>query len=258
MVKVFVLAGQSNMTGAGITAQIPEAEKATPENVSLFEDGTWRDLLWRDAFGPEVSFSKEISAAFPDDQVVLCKMARGGANLYYDWNPDGFSKGSEDEYRGPLYPKLTAELEALSIQLSSTDTPWEFAGMLWMQGERDSVFEFMAQAYERNLVAFVAAIRRDTGNRNLPFIVGQIAPRVYQLKEGRFSHAFRRIVQEAQQQVSCSDPLIKLVETLDLPQSDNLHFDTGGQMELGRRFANVYRLNANTVIPVEPSLAGDA
>jgi hypothetical protein len=243
MIRIFVLAGQSNMVGAGITGQIPKAQRTTPQNVRLFEDGSWRDLLWRDAFGPEFTFAKEISTAFPNDQIVLCKVAQGGANLYYDWNPDGVSKGSEDDYRGPLYPKLIAELETLTTQLSTTQDPWEFSGMVWMQGERDSVFEFMAQAYEGNFVAFVEAIRRDTGNGELPFIIGQIAPRIYRLEEVRFQHAFRHVVQEAQQQVSCSNPLIELVETRDLPQSDNLHFDTGGQMELGKRFAKAYLLN---------------
>ena len=242
MIRVFLLGGQSNMAGAGIAAQIPEAQRTMPQNVRLFEDDAWRDLLWQDRFGPEVGFAKGIAGAFPNDQIVLCKVARGGANLYYDWNPDGISRGPEDEYRGPLYPKLIAELEALTTQLSTTQDPWEFSGMLWMQGERDSVFEFMAHAYEDNFVVFVEAIRRDTGNRELPIITGQIAPRIYRLEEGRFTHAFRHVVQEAQQQASCSDPLIKLVETRDLPQSDNLHFDTGGQMELGKRFAQAYLL----------------
>ena len=69
------------MVGAGITAQIPTAQSTPPANVRLFEDGEWRDLLWRDRFGPEVGLSQPLSSAFPDDQIVLCKVARGGAYL---------------------------------------------------------------------------------------------------------------------------------------------------------------------------------
>jgi len=235
-----LLAGQSNMVGAGITAQIPTAQRTPPGNVRLFEDGEWRDLLWRDRFGPEVGLSQPLSSAFPDDQIVLYKIARSGANLYYDWNPDGVSTGPEDEYRGPLYPEFTDALGTLKVQLSSSGEFIEFSGLMWMQGERDSVFEFMAESYERNLTDFVNAVRKDIGNDNLPFIIGQIAPRVYRLEEGQFQHAFRHIVQDTQHAVAKSNSLVELVETMDLPQSDNLHFDTGGQLELGRRFAEAF------------------
>ena len=109
-----------------------------------------------------------------------------------------------------------------------------------MQGERDSVFEFMAESYESNLTDFINAVRRATGNDYLPFIIAQIEPRVYRLEDKQFQHAFRHIVQEAQRAVASSNPSVELVETIDLPQSDNLHFDTGGQLELGRRFTEAY------------------
>jgi len=245
------------MAGAGITAQIPEAQRITPQNVRLFEEDAWRDLLWRDRFGPEFGFAKGISAAFPNDQIVLCKVARGGANLHYDWNPDGISNGPEDEYRGPLYPRLKASLETLRTQLPAMDASWEASGMVWVQGERDSVFEFVAESYQSNLAAFITAVRMDAGNSKLPFAIGQISPRVYKLEEGRFQHAFRHVVQEAQRAASCSDPLTELVETFDLPQWDNLHFDTGGQIELGKRLAQacLLKVKANKKISIEPSIA---
>lgn len=121
MIRVFLLAGQSNMRGAGITAEI--AGRVTPPaTVRLFDDGAWRDLLWQERFGPECGFALDIAAAFPDDQIVLCKVARGGANLYYDWNPDGVSKGPEDACRGPLYPLLTDAFTAVRREVDRPDT----------------------------------------------------------------------------------------------------------------------------------------
>lgn len=230
------------MEGLGITAQIPKALRKSFNNVRLFEDDEWHDLLPRESFGPEVGFSLEISFAFPNDKIVLCKVARGGANLYYDWNPDGISKGLEDEYRGPLYPKIMTAINKLKKHLSFGDELWEISGLIWMQGERDATFKFMSESYGRNLAAFVAAVRKDTANPELPLILGQIAPRVYIPEEGKFQHPFRNTVQEAQRQFTRIDPFAKLVETVDLPQSDNLHFDTGGQIELGKRFAQAYLL----------------
>jgi Carbohydrate esterase, sialic acid-specific acetylesterase len=240
MNRLFLLAGQSNMVGAGVTAEIPAALREPPPNVRLFEEGQWRELLWRERFGPEVGFAGEISSAFPEDGIVLCKVARGGANLHYDWNPDGVSQGPEDGYRGPMYPKLVEALRTVAAQLDSQEQPWECSALLWMQGERDAVFEHMANAYEANLGAFIASVRKDTRTPELPVILGQVSPRKYDLEKGGFQHAFRKTVQEAQRSLASGDPLVELVETLDLPQSDNLHYNTGGQLVLGRRFARAY------------------
>ena len=240
MIRIFLLAGQSNMVGAGVREEIPTPFKSVPKNVRFFEGGGWKDLLWRDRFGPEIGLAHRIAGAFPDDAIVLCKVAASGANLYYDWNPDGTSRGPEDEYRGPLYPKLMEAVRGLKTELAGENDSVEISATVWMQGERDSVFEFMAEAYGRNLRDFIACLRRDTGNGELPFLIGQIAPRSYLLEEGRFRHGSRKIVQEAQRRVAASDSSVELIEALDLPQSDNLHFDTGGQLELGKRFAEAY------------------
>lgn len=240
MIRVFLLAGQSNMVGAGVTAQIPAAQRRFPQNVRLFEAGAWRDLLWGDRFGPEVGFANEIGRALPDDLIALCKVAGSGANICYDWNPDGVSRGAEDVYRGPLYPKLFAEFNSLKSLLKGQGEPVDVSAMLWMQGERDSVFQSMAEFYAVNLAAFIARIRLDLGDSTLPFLLAEIAPRVYLPEEQRLQHAFRDVVQKAQREVASADPWAKLVQTLDLPQSDNLHFDTGGQLELGCRFALAY------------------
>jgi hypothetical protein len=238
--RVFLLAGQSNMVGAGLTGDLPPDLRAAPPNVRLFEDGQERDLVWGETFGPEVGFAHTLAPHLDPDPLVLCKTARGGANLFYDWNPDGVSRGPEDEYRGPMYPALIEHLQQVASALQDSDGDSRLEAMLWMQGERDSVFPFMAGAYEENLLGFIAAVRRDTGAANLPFILGRVAPRVYLLQERRFQHAWREVVQDAQQRVAEDEDGVALVETRDLPQSDNLHFDARGQLELGRRFARAY------------------
>jgi hypothetical protein len=235
--RTFILAGQSNMAGAGVPKELPPPLAALPARVRLFEEGQERDLLWRPRFGPEIGLAHELARAFPDDPIILCKVARGGANLHYDWNPDGVSQGPEDEYRGPLYPRLLEALRALPAAIGLPRHPLQVCGLVWMQGERDSVFEFMARAYSKNLTAFIAAIRRDTSQAGLPCILAEVSPRVYRLAEGRFQHAFREVVREAQHTVARQDSRVGLVETMDLPQCDNLHFDTAGQILLGQRCA---------------------
>ena len=241
MAKVFLLCGQSNMVGAGVAEELPGAFRVVPDNVRFFEDGAFRELLWRDNFGPELGFARSVGPALGDEQVVLCKVARSGANLYYDWNPDGVSSGPEDDYRGPLYPELQTAYEELSSKLGDGGEQLGVAGVLWMQGERDSVFEGMAEAYRANLRAFIASVRRDFGDgREIPFLIGEIAPRVYDLDKEEFRHPFRHKVQSGQREAARTGPRTAPVETTGLPQSDNLHFDTAGQILLGRRFAEAY------------------
>ena len=87
----------------------------------MFENGEFRELVHGDTFGPEVGFAHEIVQVYPEDTIVLCKVAFGGANLYYDWNPDGVSQGPEDVYRGPMYPKLIDAVFRLKAVLKAEE-----------------------------------------------------------------------------------------------------------------------------------------
>ena len=234
--QIFVLAGQSNMVGAGVTADVPDRWRAAPANLRLYVDGEVRPWLNKERFGPEVGFGIEVAAALPDTPVVLSKVARSGANLYYDWNPDGVSRGNEDVYRGPVYPALLSSMDTLSAGLRGQGEAPVVAGVIWMQGERDSVIEVMADAYEANLHAFIRQVRLDLGP-DLPFLMGQVSPRIIELPELRYRHAFRETVRRAQVAVAGSMPHVALITTDDLPQSDNLHFTSAGLLELGRRYA---------------------
>lgn len=240
MARIFILSGQSNMVGSGMTSELPQRARTSPCNVRLYMDGAFHELLAGERFGPEVGFAQAIAKARPQEAIVLCKVASSGANLFYDWNPDGVSRGEEDTYRGPLYPALLAHLADLRKLLAAEDDESVISGTLWMQGERDSVFEHMAEAYEANLRAFIGRLRMDLCSTDMPFVQGQIAPRIVEPDTGLHRHAYRDTVRAAQASVAKSMPGVSLVRTDDLPQSDNLHFTTLGLLELGGRFAQTW------------------
>ena len=222
------------MVGSGArSSELPQSVRDRCSTVQLLEDGDIHQMLWKKTFGPEVGVAEWAAEAFPDDRVVFAKVAQGASNLYYDWNPDGVSRGDEDAYRGPLYPRLVDAYEKLAKETDQS----RVAGFFWMQGERDSVFEFMARAYHERLGELVEAVRDLVGWPTLPVVIGQIAPRVYRLEQQKFHHTHRATVQQAQRDLAEQENHVALAESADLPQSDNLHFDTGGQLELGRRFA---------------------
>ena len=84
---VFVLAGQSNMVGQGLTEELAPAQAVTPPNVTYFLGADEAGLFDRDRFGPEVSLAGRLAEAWPDRELVFVKHARGGTSLLA-WAPE--------------------------------------------------------------------------------------------------------------------------------------------------------------------------
>jgi hypothetical protein len=106
-VKVFVLAGQSNMEGKAKVSLLEyqaDAPKTRQECSHLKKDGKWivRDDVWikfldrkgnltvgfgsEGCIGPELEFGIAVGDHF-DEQVLLIKTAWGGKSLYRDFRP---------------------------------------------------------------------------------------------------------------------------------------------------------------------------
>jgi lysophospholipase L1-like esterase len=95
----------------------------------------------------------------------------------------------------------------------------------------------MADAYKKNMTNFIEQLRSDLNTPNIPFVMGKIAPRKYDIIKGTFNHQYRNQIRQMQDELG-KEKNVATIETIDLPQSDNLHFNTAGLIELGKRFAN--------------------
>ena len=106
-VKVFILAGQSNMEGKGKVSLL-EYQITQPETANLFDhlhkDGNWieREDVWikfldrkgnltvgygsPGCIGPELEFGNTISEKY-DEQTLVIKTAWGGKSLHLDFRP---------------------------------------------------------------------------------------------------------------------------------------------------------------------------
>ena len=49
-------------------------------------------------------------------------------------------------------------------------------GVLWHQGESDTVHDFLTKSYEKKLHALINHLRTDMKDASLPFVVGNLAP----------------------------------------------------------------------------------
>lgn len=204
-VKVFILAGQSNMQGHGKIASEPQANDGqgslewlvrNPQTRPRFQhlvddDGQWiaRDdvQIWylerkgdlspgfgfRDGYiGPELGFGQVVGDAF-EEPVLLIKLAWGGKSLAQDFRPP--SSGGEI---GPYYQdvlKLTRQVlrDAGTLFPQYGDCKLDLVGFGWHQGWNDRVNQGFNDQYEQNLANFIRDIRQDLGVPLLPFVIAE-------------------------------------------------------------------------------------
>ncbi|MDP6543966.1 MAG: sialate O-acetylesterase [Phycisphaerae bacterium] len=207
--KVFILAGQSNMEGHGVIKGRP-GQKGTLETLTkdsataarykhlLDKDGKWivRDdvlLSYYDAkskltigksaaknsIGPELAFGWVVGD-YIDDKVLLIKRAPGGCSLAGPWRPPSSGPAGKKP-RGPgvgdQYDGMIADVKK-ALKNLKTDFPdydgkgYEIVGFGWHQGWNDGCSANDVAQYEKNMVNFIRDVRKDLGVPKLPFVIG--------------------------------------------------------------------------------------
>ena len=224
---VFLFAGQSNMAGSGQAADLAEAMRKPSDQVLVPDDPlkptAWVPYTPQGRMGPEVVFCHEAARAL-GRPVGFVKFAIGGTNLGEQWNPDG----------GPLYGKFRDRVRAAQ-SLGNV----EITAMLWMQGEKDSRIEWMAEKYVENLAKLVETARKDFRSPEMIFVCGRVNPhfpvgKVPEAAPERYPYTFT--VRKAQEELDL--PRCAWVDCDDLAKhGDVLHYNSAGQIELGKRFA---------------------
>jgi hypothetical protein len=159
---------------------------------------------------------------------VLVKHAVSGTDLATFWYPGETTDATEV---GQGWAGLESELHAAATDLDARGRPWKWAGFVWMQGESDAGSPDWAAAYDNNLTRLIRRVREETGEPELPVVLGLIA--CEQLC------TWSEDVRTAQQAVGDADPAVQAVETLDLPRNirDPWHYDGPSERVLGQRFA---------------------
>ena len=202
-VKVFILAGQSNMEGQGVIKMDPARNEGKGTLEYLVKDpatrdrfkhlvdakGAWvvRDDVWiwylgrkggltvgygakAGLIGPELQFGHLMGDYF-ENQVLLIKLAWGGKSLAKDFRPP--SSGGEV---GPFYTEVVKQTKEVLANLK-TNFPdydgrgYELAGFGWHQGWNDGCSPAQAAEYEKNMANFIRDIRKDLGAKDLPFVI---------------------------------------------------------------------------------------
>jgi len=205
-VKVFILAGQSNMEGQGIikpnaamlkknggkgTLEWLVKNPATAAFCKHIVDpqGNWvvrRDVwIWylgrrgpltvgygarKDKIGPEFQFG-HVMGDFFENQVLLIKTAWGGKSLAKDFRPP--SSGGQV---GPYYKKMLELVREVLANLKKLFPDYdgggyEIAGFGWHQGWNDGCSAPAVAEYEKNMANFIRDVRKDLRVPRLPFVI---------------------------------------------------------------------------------------
>ena len=237
-VKVILLGGQSNMVGNNtLTSELPAALQDPQADVLFYNGGltTLRSGSGQQ-FGPEVTFGRSIADAFPSETFCLIKYAVNGSSLLTNWNPA----------TGTSYASFRSRVENGIAALTAAGHTYEFAGMLWTQGEAETGGT-TTQVYEAALNEFIADIRTRYGP-NLPFFVSRLSSAQTGLSANGLS-----TIRAAQEYVAANDPYTYLVDTDALSiYTDHVHFDSAGQIALGQAFGQSY---GDSVVPDETAPA---
>ena len=228
--RVFLLAGQSNMSGAGLYDQLKKSEQKAPDGVKIWHKKQWQDLgpgvsANQGRFGPEIAFGRAMRKAFPDDDIYLIKTASGGTSMHKHWY---FENGG-----GPMLKRFLANARTAFKNLDDSRIKYTIDGFLWMQGESDAA-QGKGAEYEASLKTFIKEVRREFKERELPFILGRILPSFDNPKGNG------PLVRDAQESVAKELKNVAYFDTDNFELLNKGHYNHNGQLELGEAFAKHY------------------
>ncbi|HBE22102.1 MAG TPA: sialate O-acetylesterase [Verrucomicrobiales bacterium] len=205
--KVFILAGQSNMEGHGVVSMADEknynggkgnlvwsmkhSQSADQMKKLKNDKDEWvvRDdvqisfkvnetvrtgglTVGYTGYGNSSHIGPELGFGFVigdhiKEPVLLIKTAWGGKSLFVDFRPP--SSGGQV---GPFYKKMIEEVRAALAALG--DQKYEIAGFVWQQGWNDMCEKPAIAEYANNLVNLAKDLREEFQSPNMPIVVGQL------------------------------------------------------------------------------------
>ncbi|XP_023553837.1 probable carbohydrate esterase At4g34215 [Cucurbita pepo subsp. pepo] len=238
--QIFILSGQSNMAGRGGVLKklhrwdgvVPPEAQPHPSIFRLSAKLHWEvaheplhadiDTKKTCGVGPGMAFANGVRERVGTVALVPCAV---GGTAIKEW-----ARGEK------LYEDMVKRAR------HSVKDGGEIRAILWFQGESDTSTEHDADAYQGNMEAFVANVRRDLALPSLPIIQVALASGVKYIEKVREAQLGMRV-----ENVVCVD-----AKGLEL-QEDNLHLTTQAQVILGQMLADAYLTHFAPPLKSKPS-----
>jgi hypothetical protein len=235
---LFILAGQSNMSGRG---NIPQPVSVPNPRIYVFgNDYQWRlatepiddphnqiDKVSEDenaGFSPALPFATTILERHPEMLIGLIPCAMDSTTIY-DWGRNLSDK--------TLYGSCLKRVRTAS-------TMGSISAIFFFQGESDALdpkknpeLMLSPDQWADKFAIFINDWRSDLGLTNLPAVFAQIGTNTRPNRYPKWG-----VIQE--QQSSVRLPFCKMIITNDLALTDTVHFTTESYQIIGERFAEAY------------------
>jgi hypothetical protein len=237
-VRVFVLAGQSNMEGYGT---IEDPEKDPGSLIDVIEKDTtglwskigtkdnWTSLenaylhfvrngevikskvtvgqgAYEELIGPELMFAHHLDEYY-EDPILIIKTAWGGKSLAVDFRPPS-AGGTTGEFYNAIIETVKYVTENLETEFPTLGTAdFEISGFAWFQGWNDGASEDFLNEYESNLYHLVNDVRNDLSKPDLPVVIVSSGHGGFSLSNDLWVQSMQNIVSVAQRNAGCNDTL---------------------------------------------------
>jgi len=235
--SLFVMAGQSNMSGKG---PLPDIQHVNYHIYVFGNDYRWRlalepidspynqvDEISLDRYArysPALSFSTNLHRMEPERIIGLIPCAKGETSIM-EWQRN-FSDQT-------LYGSCLKRIRA--AQLAG-----QVDGLIFFQGEADTVkpseaphLPLAVDTYAQMFETFVTDFRADIGSPNLPIVFAQIGSNK---NDQKYINWVIIQQQQADVQLSCA----AMIQTSDLALRDEVHYTTDNYRVIGERFADAF------------------
>lgn len=254
-VRVILLLGQSNATGCSLNDYLKKA--VGDEKYAEYEKGYDSVLInyclddhkysssgaflpvdltcaaGDGYFGPEVGMAEVLSAAYPEETVILLKYSMSGYSLHHHWLCNG--------ERGSIYQACLSFVNTYIEDLREQNLDARIGAVCWMQGESDTT-DFKGERYYENQTRFASYLRTDLAQYaqegGIYFIDAGISNSPY-------CEPAYRAVNQAKEQFAKDSDLNLYFSTIDAGFTVHLeptgdpdwgHYDAASEIRLGRLF----------------------
>jgi hypothetical protein len=237
---LIALMGQSNMVGRGELSDLPPDFPTNPTKVWNFTNAyTWEparepidspfgqlDAVSLDetaAVGPSLATADFFVSLHPTTTVGLIPCAKGSSSIS-EWQKTGRA-----DQRSTLYGSCVNRMKIVSPAQGI------IRAVIFWQGGEDAKTEKDALKWGKRFATFVAALRSDLDNPNLPVIMIMLA---LHDKKAVKSSPYWEVVREQQRSVNIPG-VIKFDSDGYERKLDGVHFTTRGQLAIGAALAHL-------------------
>ncbi len=240
--RVFILAGQSNMTGSGQARELEPPQNKPHDRIRIWANGRWEYFVPKKNFGPGVAMAHQLAGHWPDDTIGIIKVAIGGTGILSfqpDWTFESADR-TKDGRKGNLYRDITDAVEA-----ARKVSDFEIAGFAWKQGGKDMKSIQLADEYLANFEKMITTLRKDLEAPGMPaFIATSLTREEFEKYDGPTSKGRPGALGVIKAHLDAADKIPQVVTFAHgkLPcRPDGIHFNTEGQLKLGGMYADAVK-----------------